>query len=478
MTDKTAPGPTGRTWRFSRPFWVANGVELLERAAWYGVFVAITLYLSRILGFDDIQAGVIAGVFSAGLYLLPPFSGAYADRIGFRRALLLAFGLLTIGYALMWVLPVVLQNAGLVTYGKHVTFTGLEKTPYKWIFIPVMLVIMVGGSFIKSVITGTVATETNAINRARGYSIFYAMVNIGSFSGKTIVKPLRDSLGDEGLVTLNLFSAGATLLAFLAVLAFYRGAARQGPTKSVAEIWRSLVAVCSRVRLVVLICIITGFWLVQGQLYATMPKYVIRMAGEGAAFSWYANVNPAVVVLTVALVTQMMRRYSALTSMTVGMFIMPISAFAMAAGNVIGSDHVLGMHPIAFMMIVGIAFQGFAESFISPRFLEYFSLQAPKGEEGLYLGFSHLHSFLSYIVGFAMSGVMLDRWCPEPTKLSETVQAERLARIDGLGPMPEAYAHAHYIWYVFVGIALASALALVVFDRVTRSRDAKTAAGR
>jgi dipeptide/tripeptide permease len=93
-----------------------------------------------------------------------------------------------------------LQNAGLVTYGQKVTFTGLEQTGYKWLFIPVMLVIMVGGSFIKSVITGTVATETNEINRARGYSICYAMVNIGSFSGKTIVKPLRDSMGDEGLV--------------------------------------------------------------------------------------------------------------------------------------------------------------------------------------------------------------------------------------------------------------------------------------
>ena len=46
------------------------------------------------------------------------------------------------------------------------------------------------------------------------------------------------------------------------------------------------------------------------------------------------------------------------------------------------------MHPVAFMMVVGIVFQGLAETFISPRFLEYFSLQAPKGEEGLYLGFS------------------------------------------------------------------------------------------
>jgi dipeptide/tripeptide permease len=475
MTNPAGTTATGRTWRFSSPFWVANGVELLERAAWYGVFVAITLYLSRILGFDDIQAGVISGVFSAGLYLLPPFSGAYADRIGFRRALLLAFGLLSIGYALMWVLPAVLESAGLVTYGEKVVFTGLEQTGYKWLFIPVMLVIMVGGSFIKSVITGTVATETNEINRARGYSIFYAMVNIGSFSGKTVVKPLRDSLGDEGLVVLNLFSAGATLLAFLAVLAFYRGSKRVGPTRSVAEIWRSLVAVCSQVRLIILICIITGFWLVQGQLYATMPKYVLRMAGEGAAFSWYANVNPAVVVLTVAWVTQLMRRYSALTSMTVGMFIMPISAFAMAIGNIIGTEQILGMHPVAFMMVVGIAFQGFAESFISPRFLEYFSLQAPKGEEGLYLGFSHLHSFLSYIVGFAMSGVMLDRWCPEPTKLPEAVQQQRLDALAGRAPIPEAYAHAHYIWFVFLGIAAASALALIVFGKITRDRDARRA---
>lgn len=43
--------------------------------------------------------------------------------------------------------------------------------------------------------------------------------------------------------------------------------------------------------------IITGFWMVQHQLYATMPKYVLRLAGEGASPSWYANVNPLVVCI-------------------------------------------------------------------------------------------------------------------------------------------------------------------------------------
>jgi dipeptide/tripeptide permease len=471
MSEGKYSAPSGPGWRFSRSFWVANGVELLERAAWYGVFVAITLYLSRILGFSDMEAATVSGVFSAGLYFLPPFSGAVADRIGFRAALLLAFALLTLGYGGMWLLPTCLQGAGLAEYGNEVRFTGLEASGYKWLFIPIMILVMIGGSFIKSVITGTVAQETTAQNRARGYSIFYAMVNVGSFSGKTVVKPLREMLGNEGLIVLNLFAAAMTVLAFLAILFFFRTGPAPAVKRSMAQTWRSLVAVCTRLRLVVLTLIITGFWMVQHQLYATMPKYVLRLAGEGASPSWYANVNPAVVVLTVALVTQWMRRRSALASMTVGMLIMPVSAFAMAAGNMVGSSTWFGMHPIAFMMVVGIAIQGLAESFISPRFLEYFSRQAPPGEEGLYLGFSHLHSFISSLVGFSLSGILLSRYCPDPQTLSAAEQAQRLSALANQGPMPEAYAHAHYIWLVFVVIAGASALALVVFGNVVKRLD-------
>ena len=82
--------------KFSRAFWVANAVELLERAAYYGVFIVITLYLSRILGFNDMQAAVLAGSFSAGLYFLPTFAGAIADKIGFKQSLIIAFSLVLI----------------------------------------------------------------------------------------------------------------------------------------------------------------------------------------------------------------------------------------------------------------------------------------------------------------------------------------------------------------------------------------------
>ena len=450
---------------FSRAFWTANIVELLERGAYYGVFIVITLYLSRILGFTDVEAGLISGVFSGGLFLLPTFTGALADKIGFKYSLLIAFSLLSIGYFGLAIIPTVLEAGGLVDYSDGIKFTGLLESAQQWSIVPIMIVIMIGGSFIKSVITGTVAKETTEATRAQGFSIFYMMVNIGAFSGKTIVKPLRMAMGDMGLVYINYFSAALTALALIMIIFFYKSAKHEGEGKTLKEIWRALVKVITNGRLVSLILIISGFWMVYHQLYATMPKYVLRMAGESASPSWYANVNPLIVVLTVTFVTRMMASKTPLFSMTVGMFIMPLSALAMASGNLIGSGEIdlgfMTMHPIAFMMVIGIALQALAESFISPRYLQFFSLQAPKGEEGLYLGFSHLHSFLSSIIGFGLSGYLLSKYCPDPRLFDSHTAWEAAA------------SNAHYIWYYFAIIGLISAISLIIYGKVIRRLDAK-----
>ena len=454
--------------KFSKPFWVANFVELLERLAYYAVFIVITLYLSNVWGFSDIEAGIVAGLYSAFLYLLPTFAGAYADKIGFRNSILLAFTLLTIGYAGLGLLPTMLEGAGLVNYDMTTTYTGIRESALRWTIVPVLVFIVIGGAFIKAVISGTVARETTTENRARGYAIFYMMVNIGAFTGKTVVDPLRKSLGDQGLVYLNYFSASMTLLALFLVFFLYKSTHTQGQGKRVAEIMRSLGKVVVNGRLMLLILIVSGFWMIQSQMYSTMPKYVIRLIGDGATPGWYANVNPLVVFVSVNFITSFMKRRSAITSIMVGMFIIPLSAFVMSLGNQIGGNFILGLHPVAFMMIVGIAMQALAECFISPRYLEYFSLQAPEGEEGLYLGFSHLHSFFSYLFAFGISGFLLDKYCPDPriyTDASGILNAEEYTA---------ATQHAHYIWYVFVSIGAVSAIALFIYAKVTKKLDAQT----
>lgn len=445
---------------FSQAFWVANSVELLERLAYYAVFIVLTIYLSNVWGFSDTEAGIISGVFSAFLYLLPTFTGAYADKIGFRSSIILAFGLLTVGYSGLGILPTLLESAGLVEYGMTTKFNGLENSSVRWVIAPVLILIVIGGAFIKAVISGTIARETTKENRARGYALFYMMVNIGAFTGKMVVDPLRRSMGSEGLVYLNYFSAFMTFAALIAVYFLYKSVQIQGETKSFSQIWKTLLKVCCNVRLIVLILIVSGFWVVQQQMYATMPKYVIRMIGEGASPGWYANVNPFIVAVFVNIVTTFMKNKKAITSMTVGMFFIPFSAMLMASGNLIGSDYVLGLHPVALMMIIGIVFQGLAECFISPRYLEYFSLQSPKGEEGLYLGFSHLHSFVSSLIAFILGGFLLEKFCPDPSRFT----TEEYAVIT---------ANAHYIWYVFVGVGIVSAISLLIYNKVTSAIDSK-----
>ena len=96
MSETTTVNKPG--WRFPRMFWTGNAAELCERAAYYGTFIALRTYLIRVVGLNDVEAGAVAAYFGGWIYLVPFFTGAIADRIGFRPALMIAFALLTVGY--------------------------------------------------------------------------------------------------------------------------------------------------------------------------------------------------------------------------------------------------------------------------------------------------------------------------------------------------------------------------------------------
>ena len=449
MTSSTAK----LTWRFPRSFWVANSIELFERAAYYGMFITLTLYLSREIGFTDVEAGWVAAFFAGFIYLAPTFTGALSDKMGFKNALALAFTLLASGYAL------------------------LGAFQFKLTAIFSLFLILLGGSFVKPIITGTVAKASDETNRARAFSLFYQVVNIGAFLGKTVAKPLRTELG---LKYINFYSASMALCALVLVVVLYRNLDTEGMGKSLKESLNGLIKVLKNVRFMVLILIVAGFWTIQGQLYATMPKYALRMIGEGAAPEWLANINPLVVVLFVVPITHMVRKIRPVSSIAIGLLIIPFSALSIALSpvlqNITGHSVSFGLfslHPITVLLVVGIALQGIAECFLSPRFLEYASKQAPPGEVGLYMGYSHLHTFFAWLIGFAVSGYLLDAFCPDPRTLPPAIQQQRLDSLVGRAPVPEAYAHAHYIWYVFAGIGFGAFILLLIYRAVTDAIDRK-----
>ncbi len=399
MTEPTIEQPQKLSWRFPNVFWCANGAELCERAAYYGMFITLYRYLNMDVGFTDVETGIVTGGFAGGIYFFPTFMGIMADKIGFKRALVLAFALLTVGYALLGAFQ--LKTTAVLS----------------------LTLIMFGGAIIKPVISGTVAKCSDSAHRARAMSIFYMVVNIGSFSGKGLAGYLNEAMG---LQYINFYAAGMSFLALILISAFYRNIDTEGVGKTVKEALRGLLTVLGNIRFLCLIFIIAGFWLIQGQLYGAMPTYVERMLGSGYKPEWLANINPFVVVLFVVPITHLIRHFKPANAIGIGLMIIPFTALIIACAPLLqkytGQSIDIGalsVHPMILAIVIGIALQGLAECFLSPKWLEFASKQAPKGEVGLYLGYSHLTTFIAWLVGFVAAGFLLNTYCPDPRKLDD-----------------------------------------------------------
>ena len=127
--------------------------------------------------------------------LLPILSGTIADQVGFRKSLILAFILLTAGYLFMGS-PVWSGGAELSdTVGKEFT-AGID------VLLPLLLGILligVGGSFVKPCISGTV--QKTAVGKATlGFAIFYMVINIGSLFGRGVSYAVRTKMNDLSLI--------------------------------------------------------------------------------------------------------------------------------------------------------------------------------------------------------------------------------------------------------------------------------------
>ena len=114
-------------------FWLAVVFEFFERASYYGMMSVFSVYCTDILGFAKADVGLIKGTIQPLLYFLPIISGAIADRFGYRRTLMVAFGLLGIGY-----------------------FLTSQATDYALVFLALVVMGLGAGTF-KPVISGTIA---------------------------------------------------------------------------------------------------------------------------------------------------------------------------------------------------------------------------------------------------------------------------------------------------------------------------------
>src|ERR1700704_3668870 len=444
---------------FERPFWVANISEIFERLSYYGAFASLALYLQEKLNFSTEQTGTLTGIFGGMVWFLAIFGGAAADRLGFRRALSIAYLILAVAYFLIgsigasWLAPV--RNA--VPLGLFVGF--------------ILILPALGISLVKPCVVGTTARASKENVRSIGYSIYYTMVNIGGAAGPYCASWAHRHLGVENVYRVAALSVFAM---FFVVLFFFREPRKAGdaPPPSIATVARNFCVVVGNYRLVLpvlgialvlrvamlihpftvpwwiwigmlalvlagisrfmwFLVIFTGYWIVFWQQYISLPGYIHGYINPPADGEIILITDGLTVICLTLAVNFLIRKIPAFPAVILGTVITSVSWL------------ILALRPTIWGAVLALFVMALGEIIQAPRYYEYISRLAPAGQQGTYMGFAFLPLGIGSLVAGPLGGFLLHHF-------------------------GEVQHQPQRIWWVVTGIGVLTALLLYVYDRIVK----------
>ncbi|MGC8927910.1 MAG: MFS transporter [Myxococcota bacterium] len=439
---------------FPRSFWTANITELFERAAYYSMASFVVIYLGQ-LGLGDYWPSTLNGILWTLVYFLPVLSGTIADQIGFKKALILAFVLLFIGYFMMSV-PVFVMGSKLNPFIEKEISAGMQ------VILPVILSILligIGGSFVKPCISGTVQ-KTSSGKATLAFAIFYMVINIGSLTGRGVAYYVRT---ESSLTYIFVVAAVCSIVALLVVLLLYNdpekelGIKNDKPPKSIKEILVNMVLVLKNVRFALFLLVSSGFFFLYAQVYNVLPLYLKKTVETDPPVDIYTMANPFVIVFFQLLITRLFGKMKPIRSIIVGIIIISLSMIInviplLLEGGVY--KEVFSLLPIGSLFIVmTVALIALGEIFASARTYEYIGALAPKGQEGLFLGYANLPMAIGALLGGPVGAAIFNEiMCKDAVKLENGL----------LKLNPE---NAIKGWLVLMLIGFASVISMYLYNR-------------
>ena len=442
---------------FPRSFWTANLTELFERAAYYAMASFVVLYLGQ-LGLGDYWPSNLNGILWALVFFLPILSGTIADQIGFKKSMLIAFVFLAAGYFIMGY-P--------VWFGNHTLnqTIGSEMSAGIGILLPVILAIVfigIGGSIIKPCIAGTVH-KTAGAKVTLGFAIFYMIINIGSLIGRGVSFVVRKQFDLSYIFAVSVFFS---IIAFFAVLLFYTDPEKESgqtetekkPKKSILRILADMILVLKNLRFALFLIVSSGFFFIYAQVYNVLPLYLQKVVELDPAVDIITMANPFVIVFFQLLITKKFGKMKPINSIVVGIVIIGISMMInlipiFMSGGV--RSLTLGEFiPLGTLFItLTVALIAFGELFTSARTYEFIGALAPKGQEGLFLGYANLPLAIGALIGGpAGAFIFHEIMCKGAIKLESGLLE--------LNPFWNSMG-----WIILMGIGFISAFSMWLYNR-------------
>jgi len=419
-----------RVFSFPPVFWVANLIEVLERFAYYGIYIPFGVYMAQ-LGHSRDELGIVQTIFLLLSYVFPIVSGTFADRYGFKPVLVVS--------CLIY-LPAIL----LLTVTK--SLGGI---------IVVMLMIGLGAGTFKPLISGTVRVTSTALNKTLGFGIFYLMVNIGGTFGPIVASKLGERSWN---LAFAVGAAGIGIMLLLTLL-FYKEPPRALEGKTLGQTFADLGIVLRDFKFLAFLVLLGVFFWIPfwaffnlGALYIEESIDRVKLYGQiagvplaGRFLAWLfggvdedgigrvhggAIANTGFVILFFQLlVSWFFEKWRAMPAFLTGLIV------AGTGFVVIGLAHV--GNPA--LVLLGIFLFAIGEMASSPRIQEYITWLAPKEQAGLYMG----SNFLAVAIG-AFSGTLY----------------QSISRQLGEAGRPEA------VWYVLAAHIVVGALVIWGYVRM------------
>jgi len=403
---------------FERPFWVANISELFERLSYYAAFASLARYLHEALSFPTERAADLTGLFGGLVWFLAIFGGAIADRLGFRRALSLAYLVLAGSYFLLgsigspWLAPV--RNA----------------VPLVALVTVILMLPAIGVALVKPCVVGTTARASRENVRSIGYSIYYTLVNIGGALGPFVASWVHKNMSVENVFRVSAFSV---FLMFFAVILFFKEPQRSNEkqTASLGETLRNFGNVLGNPKFMLFLLIFSGYWIVYWQEFITLPIYVHDYISPTADTEKMLATGPVLVIALTVAVSVLTQKIAAFRAVILGTLISMV-AFAIVALN----SSVIAAYATLVVVALGELTQ-------QPRYYDYISRLAPSGQQGTYMGFAFLPLGIGSFVAGRIGGKLLHHF-------GEVEHQPQL------------------FWWAITAIGLATTLLLWIYDRVVK----------
>ncbi len=466
--------------KYNTTFWASNVIELFERWAWYGFYLAFALYLvnskdTGALGLTQGQKGIIMGTGSMLLYLLPVITGAIADRVGYKRILFLSFTLYVSGFYMI----------------KSFDSYGLMFFAFIWT--------CVGGAFFKPVISAMIARNTTCETSSIGFGIFYMMVNTGGFIGPFIAGVLMQKSWDF-VFYMSMATIGVN---YLVTMFLFKDPEIE---KTGISLWKNISRAFVNIgtalknwKFVLFLLIMVLFWTAFNQLYYSFPVFIeqwvdmsILYEGIYKIWPWLAKaIGTGSGSITAVTLLSMDSFFIILFQIMVSAFVMRFRPLAAMMGGILilaGGLSLMFSNQNGWLILLGILVFSLGEMASSPKFTEYVGLIAPLDQKALYMGTSFLPIAAGHQLAGWLSGGIYEKTADKIYLIQQEISkrgislpeiSDEFSKNDFMNMASEklgmtatelnnfiwATYHPSNIWVVYASVAVSAVVLLWLYDR-------------